>query len=239
MGLQCLETGLLQLNSESILLYGAVGVKSACSYQIQSICCDKPRLFHFRAQLQNCTNFNHCKSHMNQNESWIKHPQSAHWQWHFWVLMIFSIRGKSNILQLHKQQKNKFANKKHFGNVLSFPFGKRRIPNQNLNKRPPRVVRKKSTVVMSCLSRSRLPGLAPENTTRVSTDFVAVTTWLLLFLLLSWLVFWCLFYLVFFLLFFDFSKLFPLFFFFPDALQSSVLTASFRIWNSSESVFRN
>jgi len=25
----------------------------------------------------------------------------------FWVLMIFSIRGKSNILQLHKQQKNK------------------------------------------------------------------------------------------------------------------------------------
>ena len=78
MGLQCLETGLLQLNSESILLYGAAGVKSACSYQIQSICCDKPRLFHFRAQLQNCTNFNHCKSHMNQNESkWIMNQRSA------------------------------------------------------------------------------------------------------------------------------------------------------------------
>lgn len=158
MGLQCLETGLLQLNSESILLYGAVGVKSACSYQIQSICCDKPRLFHFRAQLQNCTNFNHCKSHMNQNESWIKHPQSAHWQWHFWVLMIFSSVENQTSLQLHKQRQSKFANKKLFGNV-TFPLWKKKgfFPKSNKRprqtKRPPRVVWKKSTVVFHFISK--------------------------------------------------------------------------------------
>lgn len=125
MGLQCLETGLLQLNSESILLYGAVGVKSACSYQIQSICCDKPRLFHFRAQLQNCTNFNHCKSHMNQNESWIKHPQSAHWQWILGSNDFFH-PWKIKYLATSQTTKKQICQQKTFWKRLVFPLWKKK-----------------------------------------------------------------------------------------------------------------